>query len=531
MKETKPVDSSKTDYASDYKRDSNYMMLAVAVIALGSLLRFALAAISHPAGDSCYHLSVARFIAENGQLPFLQPFGISDRMVFSAPPLFHIVAAAVYKFFSLFSLSSAEFAIKLVSQLFGSLTLPFVFLIGRKLYNSRIAFFATLFVAFLPLLINSSVVSFVDSLATLLAAVAVYLLLSRRIFLSALFVGLGLLAKQTMIFLLPVFFFALFANYKGNIKIFFKTQVEHSRLGPVATRFATWESVISAAIIAVIGLPWLVRNYILLGNPFWPFLYKILGGKIVPEGISGSFSFAHLFSFQHPVRFFLELFGAPVGSLSAASFANLPFSSVLVAVWLAAALVFFLPALLGLFSSGHKQKQLLYVWIASFLIVTVLYIMSLGIVSARFMLPAVPAIGILWALGIDSILKKFARFKIAVAAVILILIGCVFVFSAVESAKTVIAAQSWSAYSDDFNWIKQNTPVDALVAYRGQCLSYNVHRFSDYDLSKADYVWVNQGFRLEPISIVEPEIIQQIETGFKKVYENNSTGTIVYERK
>lgn len=511
MKETKTVGSSISDHASGYKNDANFVMLAVAVIALGSLLRFVLAAISHPAGDSCYHLSVARFIAESSRLPLFEPFGISDRMVFSAPPLFHIVAAAVYRFFSLFSLPSAEFAVKLISPLFGSLVLLFVFLIGRKLYSGRVAFFATLFVAFLPLHINSGVVSFVDSLATLLASVSIYLILSRKIFLAAVAVGLGVLAKQTLIFMLPVFFFALFKNYGGIMKMPLK------------------KSVIAAAIIAIIGLPWLVRNYLVLGNPFWPFLYAILGGSVVPEGISGSFSFSNLLSLQHPVRFFLELFGAPVGNLGAASFVNLPFSGILVAVWLAASAVFFLPVVLGVFAKGMRHRYLVYAWLAAFLTVTVLYIMSLGIVSARFILPAAPALGILWALGVDGILKKFARLKIA-AVVVLILIGCVFIFTAVESAKTAIAARSWSAYSEDFNWVEQNTPVDALIAYRGQCLSYNVHRFSSFDLSKADYVWVNQGFRLEPISIVEPEVLQEIKQGFVPVYSNERTGTVVYKR-
>ena len=513
MEKVNPVKSPKSGFASDYRRDANYMMLAVAVIGLGSLLRFGLAALSHPAGDSCYHLSVARFIAENSRLPLFEPFGISDRLVFSAPPLFHILTALVYKFFSLFNLPTAEFAIKMVSQLFGSMALPFIFLIGRKLYNSRIGFFATLFAAFLPLLISSSVVSFVDSLATLLAAVAVYLLLSRKIFLSAVFIGLGLLSKQTMIFMLPVFFFALFANYRNTIKTFFK------------------KSAVAAAIIAVIGLPWLIRNYLLLGNPFWPFLYKILGGKVVPEGISGSFSTANLFSLQHPVRFFLELFGAPVGSLSAAAFASIPHSNMLIAVWLAAALVFFLPVILGFFAKGTGQKSLLYVWIASFLAVTILYVMSLGIVSARFILPAAPALAILWAVGLDNVLRKFASFKIAAVAVVLILVGCIFVFSAVESAKTAIAAKSWSAYNEDFNWVKQNTPANALVAYRGQCLSYNVHRFSNYDLSKADYAWVNQNFRLEPISVIEPDVLQKVQQDFAPVYESNKTGTFIYKRK
>lgn len=491
---------------------NNYVKLTAAVILLAAAIRFLLAAISHPAGDSCYHLSIARFIAESSRLPLFEPFGISDRMVFSAPPFFHVAAAAVYKIFSLFSVSAAEFAVKLLSPLFGSLTLVFVFLIGRKLYSSRIGFFATLFVAFLPLHINSSVVSFVDSLATLLAAVALYLALSRRIFLAAVAVGLGLLAKQTMIFMLPVFFLALLMNYRNNLKIFLR------------------KSAAAAAIIAAIGLPWLVRNYLLLGNPFWPFLHNILGGKIIPEGISGSLSFANLFSVQYPVRFFLELFGAPVGNLSAASFVNLPFSSVLIVVWLAASIVFFLPVTIGIFARGMRQRSLIYVWIASFLALTVLYVMSLGIVSARFILPAAPAIGILWAWGIDRILGSRIGTKAAVA-VLIIMLGCVFIFSAVESAKTVIAAKSWSAYGEDFNWIKQNTPANALIAYRGQCLSYNVHRLSSYDLSKADYVWVNQDFRLEPVSIVEPEVLQKVEQGFVPMYRNEKTGTVVYKRR
>ena len=197
-----------------------YVRLTIAVMAIAALLRFVLAALSHPAGDACWHLSAARFMAENGRIPFGEPFGIVDRQFFSAAPLFHFVAAAVYRLFSLFSPGAAEFAVKLVSPLFGSLTLPLVFLLGRKLYDARTAFFATLFVAFLPLHINSSVVSFVDSLAAFLAVLAVYFLASRKIFLSAIFIGLGLEAKQTMLALVPVFFIALLFYYRNNILSF-----------------------------------------------------------------------------------------------------------------------------------------------------------------------------------------------------------------------------------------------------------------------------------------------------------------------
>ncbi len=505
----------------EFNWGDKYVRLAIAVIAVAALLRFVLAALSHPAGDSCWHLSVARFIAENGKIPFAEPFGIVDRKFFSAAPLFHLIAAAVYRFFSLFSLAAAEFAIKLVSPLFGSLALPFVFLLGKKLYNSRVAFFATLFMAFLPLHINSSIVSFVDSLTTFLAVVAIYFLVCRKVFLSALFIGLGLAAKQTMLILLPLFFLTLLVYYRSSLRAFFS------------------KSVVSGLIIAVIGLPWFVRSYVLFGNPLWPFLSNFFGSKVVLEELASApakFSLAYLFSFGRLARFYLEFFGAPIGSLTALSFVSLPLLPLLAAVWVALTLLFILPIFVGVFVSRKKQcRWLLYGWIASFLLVEVVFIASTGLVSARYFLPAAPAVGILWAFGLEAILRKassLSLFKVKMSvALALVVLGCIFAFSAVESAKTAVAAKAWSAYSADYDWIRANTLPNALIGYNGQCMSYNVHRFSNYNLDKADYVWVNQNFRLEPGSIVGQDALQQIERGFVPVYENKKTGTFVYKRK
>lgn len=500
------------------KLKGDYAKLALIIIVIGAVVRFALAAISHPAGDSCWHLSVARFMAENGRIPFAEPFGIVDRQFFSAAPLFHFIAAAVYKFFSLFSPAAAEFAFKLVSPFFGSLTLLFVFLLGKRLYNSRVAFFATLFVAFLPLHINSSVVSFVDSLTTLLAIVAVYLLFCRRIFLSALFIGLGLEAKQTMLMFLPFFFLILLVYYKDNLKAFFS------------------KSIVSGVIIALIGFPWLVRSYFLFGNPVWPVMTKFFGGLPLPElaKAPAQFSFGHLFSLDWLARFHLELFGAPLGSLSSLSFVNLPFLGAAVAVWVALTLLFLLPAFIGVFVRQRKQHMFfLYGWILPFLLIEAAYIVTMGLVTARFFLPATPAVALLWALGLDSIFRKFGNYRLIgiKASVAIVVIGCVFAFSAVETAKTVMAANAWSVYDADFGWIRANTPKDALIGYNGQCMSFNAHRFSNYNLGIVDYVWVNQNFRLEPESIVEPEVVQQIQENFTAVYQNPATLTVIYRRK
>jgi len=495
--------------------ECNYVKLAAIVIVAAAILRFALTAISHPAGDSCWHLSVVRFIAQTGKIPFSEPFG-QGREYFWAPPLFHLVAALVYKAFSLLSIPAAEFGVKLVSPLFGSLTLPFVFLIGRKLHGPKIGFLALLFVAFLPIHINSSVVSFVDAFTAFMVAVSVYFLVSRRIFLSALFIGLGIASKQTVLFMVPVFFIAVFFLYRQRLKSFFA------------------KSAISAAIMAAVGVPWLVRNYVLFKNPFWPFLYKILGGTVMPSAAESGFSVFYLFSLSPLKQFYLELFGAPLGKLDTASFIHLPFIHVFLAVWLAVTIIFFIPAVIGLVVSVKKKSYLILGWILAFLVVVAIFVMNIGSASARYFVPAVPALGIVWALGLDQLLSKFGHVRLPllkVSAVFMIVIfGCIIAFSVVESAKTVVAARAWNAFAPDFSWIRENTPKDVLFGYRGQCLSYNIDRLSNFNLSQDDYVWVNQDFRLEPVSILDQATLQAVQRGFTPVYNNTKTGTIIYKR-
>src|SRR3989338_5806082 len=119
----------------------NYYMLALFTIILGTLLRFALAIYHQPSGDACWHFSVAKFISQNLRAPLLEHLGRAEP--FWAPPMFHFIAALFYKF-------ANGIGMKLVSPLFGSLTLFYTFLIAKKIYNERAAFFSVLFLTFLP---------------------------------------------------------------------------------------------------------------------------------------------------------------------------------------------------------------------------------------------------------------------------------------------------------------------------------------------------------------------------------------------
>src|SRR3989338_107601 len=98
-----------------------YKKLIFAVIVIGVIVRFALAALSQVSGDACWHLSIARFIWENYKLPLFENLGRDS--VFSRGPLFHIIAAVFFNVFGIFGYGAASFGMKMVPPLFGGLTL------------------------------------------------------------------------------------------------------------------------------------------------------------------------------------------------------------------------------------------------------------------------------------------------------------------------------------------------------------------------------------------------------------------------
>ena len=116
----------------------------------------------------------------------------------------------------------------------------------------------------------------------------------------------------------------------------------------------------------------------------------------------------------------------------------------------------------------------------------------------------------------------------------------------VEFAKTISAANSWNTYQDDFDWIKSNTGKDSTVFYTGQCLAYNIARFTantyvpitkEYTIPEKlpelgeTYVWVNQNFNLESQSILPEDIVNVIKNDYQIIYYNERTGTRLYKVK
>ena len=112
-------------------------------------------------------------------------------------------------------------------------------------------------------------------------------------------------------------------------------------------------------------------------------------------------------------------------------------------------------------------------------------------------------------------------------------------FISASFVKTTLTNNEWNAYKDDFRWVVENTEEDAKFITEGQCITYQLNRetyapWQEYDknfkFDNNSYVWVNQNFRLERLSILPENTLNEIEanSSFKLAYFNEKTGTKIY---
>ena len=484
-----------------FNKLEKYTKYSIYTIFIFSMIILSLASIYHVSGDGCWHIPVGKFIASNIRFPLFEPLGRDEP--FWSPPLYHIFVAVVYYVFNAFNNNIANSAVKFVSPAFGILSIIFSFLVIRKLVNSKIAFYSVLFLAFIPIFIDYSVISYTESTLSFFVILSVYYLINDKPVLSGIAAGLSVLAKYNGVFILPVLVYILHKKY-GNKKLFYKNA------------FAV------VAISLLIASPWLIRNFILLGNPIWPFLNLIFSGIEAKSYSSLDFSRMVLFAY-------FGFFGIPDGNYSLLSFFDIHYFNLLLPIWLIGTLIFVMPLFIGF--KTKKETGYLIVWVLSYLILFFLYVVNVGWAVSRMMLPAFPAIAILWAFGFEKLQSKNFS-KLVNVVFILVVIGFVFT----EFAKMGLAADAWEFYSRDFDWVKTNTKSDAIFVANGQCIPYNIERTAlyanDESLGKAGFIWVNQNFALDKRSIFEEQLLKDVQAkNYNVIYSNKKTGTIIYSTK
>ncbi len=517
-----------------WEKLDSYTKWAFYIIVLGALIRFILASINYVTGDPCWYVNVVRFIVNYHAIPVAQPLG---RAFFWPPPLLEFIGAIFYRFFMIFGTPLAEFSIRLISPVCGVLMLAYSFLIVKKLFNSKIAFYSIIFLTFIPDHIYHSSMFYPDMMVALFVIMSIYYSLENKIYLSGVFMGLSFLTKYNAIFAFPIPFFIIIINNYKKIKMTISGLCIYS--------------IISFAI----GAFWFVRNWLIFRNPVYP-LFDSMFNPNSATSWGGTIYYHTIFQPTSYLKLYLSFFGVPDGYWQNLFFLKMPFLGVLLAVWFVGTFLFILPAILGLFRIKIKRKStmILVLWLLPYIFFSFLTLTSDENARAflsRYLISMFPVIAVLWAFGFIWILERPNKLIKTLGIILFALIAVGFV--AVEFAKAEIVKNSWSFYEQDFSWVEKNTPKKAIILVpMGSCYTYNFNRFTytyfesaflfqnapintleSYNIS---YVWVNQKnmlYGIEPgIPAIYPQrFLNYLLNSSKLVYENKATNTKIFKIK
>tara|TARA_Y100000031_G_C7978986_1_gene273845 strand:- start:65 stop:550 length:486 start_codon:yes stop_codon:yes gene_type:complete len=159
-----------------------------------------------------------------------------------------------------------------------------------------------------------------------------------------------------------------------------------------------------------------------------------------------------------------------------------------------------------------------------------LYIPNVGFGVSRIIIPAIPALAIIWAHGFNKILNSKNK-KVISIIFILIISG----FVVAEFTKLSLSAKEWNFYDEDFKWIQSNTNKNDIFMASGQCIPYNINRQTIYpkanNLEKSDYIFVNQNFKLDRKTIIDNNLLSEIKGKSQIIYKNDKTKTEIYKIK
>ena len=139
-------------------------------------------------------------------------------------PLYTILG----KFFSLIPVGSLAWRVNMMSAFFGSLAVSILFLIVKKITNSRaISFSAALLLAFNPIYWSQSIFAEVYTLNVFFVSLCIYLLLiwqeqkkEKYLFIFSFVFGLSITNHQMMLLLAPAFVLYIVLNKKDILKNF-----------------------------------------------------------------------------------------------------------------------------------------------------------------------------------------------------------------------------------------------------------------------------------------------------------------------
>ncbi len=205
---------------------------------------------------------------------YVTPYAFGGLAVWvGKPPLFIWLVSLAYQAFGV-----SNFATRIWSPIFGSLTLVLVFFLGKKLYNNFVGFGSALVLGTFSIFYSFARHAMTDVPFVFFTVASVYFFVlsektertTRYVVLGGLFFGLALLTKQVEALLIPLVVFGYLVITKRSVRFVF-------------TRHFTFFWAVGFLVLS----PWLIYMFLSFGSNFWHWFVVYCGFMRTVSPIEG----------------------------------------------------------------------------------------------------------------------------------------------------------------------------------------------------------------------------------------------------
>ena len=281
------------------------------------------------AADEQTYSQWAFHMVKNGDYLTPWAFGIINFWI-GKPPLNMWLMSLAYQVFGF-----NNFASRVWSAVFGTLSLVLVFYLGKKLYNSSVGFLSAIVLGTFTTFYVFARHAMTDVPFVFFILASIYFLLlsektektNRYAALSGLFFGLALMTKQIEALLIPLIIFVYLIATKRSIRFLFTKSF---------TLF--W------GVGLLVFSPWLIYMNILLGSEFWQgfFVFNVVMRTVSPvEGHVGGYLFYFSYLVNKENLFWVILLPFAAGLCAFNSIIKRLKEDTLVLAWMLIVLVVF----------------------------------------------------------------------------------------------------------------------------------------------------------------------------------------------
>lgn len=372
-----------------------------------------------------YGLNYAKIIYENKKVPLIAGPSIGLEMSANYPPGGQLLAVYLY----LFAGAPNDFYYRILQPIFGIAVMTVTYKLAILITKKRtVSLFSVLILIIIPVFWDNFV------LETYLMNLTLMLTLSAYFFLKAYNTPKPDKEKYDLV---GTLFCALSAlvSYIGLLSL------------GILILYALYEKlslkrlICLVALVSLIILPWYMRNFLLLGNPIYPFFG--IGARLDPLLESST------------VQHFQNWLKSPL------------FGSISIICKLVVCLLLLILTYFTLTKRNFTTTLTFYLLFIS------IAIMAFHIPFVRYLLVALPIFSIALSAAITSSISKqdLIEKSMAVTLIVLILISNINVIPFLNSAKPIYSANDKWDYliqvfedADAWKWISENTPQNATIA-------------------------------------------------------------------